>query len=171
MSKFHEWLIAINYKKAKPLVWLVALLAVASFVFFGATEAVHAYNTFAWVTSNLLVAYIALLLCVFVAGYQLLFDPSATTAGRFVFRFALSLIGVIGLVAISLFVDPQMGRRWFEYPGDVLAWRPTVRLLAYGYVAYTITGLAVLLGYRKWRPELLRTAPADQDLVKPRNFS
>lgn len=124
-------------------------------------------NPVMWVVSNLLVAYIAVVLVVFVAGYWVLFDPRATTAGKFVFRFALSLIGVIGLVFISLFIDPRLGREWWVYPGDVLVWRPIARAVVYAYVAYTVTGLVVLLGVRKWAPHLLRTAP-DRDLVKVR---
>lgn len=127
------------------------------------------FNTFAWVFSNVLVAYIAVVLVVFVVTYYVLFDPKATTAGKFVFRFALSLIGVIGLVFISLFIDPRMGREWYVYSGDVLWWRPSVRLVAYGYVAFTISSLVALLAVRKFRPEKLKTA-LDRDLVKPRKL-
>lgn len=130
---------------------------------------IEQWNAIAWVGANLLVAYIAVALVVFVVGYQLLFDPRATTGGKLVFRFALSLIGVIGLVFISLFIDPRMGSQWFMYPGDVIWWRPTLRLAAYVYVAYTITSLSVLLVIRKFWPEKLKTAPADEDtLVKIR---
>ena len=125
------------------------------------------FNTIAWIMSNLLVAYIAAVLVVFVVGYYILFDPSVTTAGKFVFRFALSLIGVIGLIAVSLFIDPSHGRAWTEYPGDVLWWRPISRFVIYFYVAYTVTGLAILLGYRKWKPTRLRTA-LDYELVQTR---
>ena len=130
---------------------------------------IHEFNSIAWIVSNVLVAYIAVVLVIFVIGYYALFDPKATTGGKFVFRFALSLIGVIGLVFISLFVDPRLGSAWYMYPGDVLLWRPLVRLIAYGYVAFTITGLAVLLVVRKWWPHKLRTA-ADLELVKDRNI-
>lgn len=125
-------------------------------------------NTFAWVFTNLIVAYIAVVLVGFVLAYYAWFDPRATTAGKYVFRFILSLIGVIGLVFVSLFVDPAMGRKWFEYPGDILWWRPAVRLVIYGYVAFTVTGLAVVVMLRKWKPSLLRTAK-DHDLVQPRS--
>lgn len=133
-------------------------------------EWIHNFNSIAWVVSNILVAYIAAVLIIFVVGYFSLFDPRATTGGRFIFRFALSLIGVIGLVFISLFIDPRLGAMWYMYPGDVLLWRPSVRLIAYAYVAYTITGLAVLLVVRKWFPHKLRTA-ADRELVKDRRNS
>lgn len=127
------------------------------------------FNSIAWVFTNVLVAYIALVLVIFVAGYWILFDPRATTAGKFVFRFALSLVGIIGLVYIGLFIDPSQGRQWFVYPGDVIWWRPIVRLIAYGYVAYTVTGLAILLGFRKWAPHKLRTI-LDRDVIKVRQL-
>lgn len=125
-------------------------------------------NAFAWVVSNALVAYIAVLLVVFVVTYYILFDPKATTAGKYIFRFFLSLFGVIGLIFISLFIDPRAGREWTVYPGDVLWWRPIVRLISYSYVAFTITSLSFLLAARKWRPSWLRTS-LDHDLVKPRS--
>lgn len=127
----------------------------------------NAINTVAWVTSNLLVAYISMVLVIFVVGYFILFDPKATTAGKFIFRFFLSLFWIVGLVFVGIFVDPKVGREWFVYPGDVLFWRPLARLIGYGYIAYTITGLAILLGVRKWKPSLLRTS-LDRDIVKPR---
>lgn len=128
---------------------------------------INAWNAFAWVTANVLVAYIVVALFVFVIGYWVLFDPKATTGGRYIFRFFLSLIMIIGLVFIGLFLDPTANRHWSEYPGDVSLWRPTVRLLGYSYVAYTITSLSSLLIIRKWWPNKLRTA-LDKELVKTR---
>ena len=125
-------------------------------------------NSFLWITANLLVAYIGFALVVFLVGYYYLFDPRATTAGRFLYRFALSLLGVILLIFIGTFLDPQPGRGVFEYPGDVLWWRPLLRFVAYLGVAYTVTSLAVLLWIRKYRPDLLRTS-LDRELVKPRH--
>lgn len=121
----------------------------------------------AWILSNLIIIYIAVALVIFVVGYYILFDPKATTAGGFVFRFAVSLLGVFALVFISLFVDPVKGREWFVFPGDVYEWRPLLRLLVYSYVAYTVTGLAVVLALRKWQPSKLKTAP-QLDVVTPR---
>jgi hypothetical protein len=124
-------------------------------------------NAWIWIFSNLLVGYIGLVLIIFVSAYYVLFNPRLTTAGRFIFRFALSLVLVFGLIFISLFVDPSHGRSWTQFPGDVLWWRPVVRLFAYGYVAYTVTGLAILLGLRKWKPQMLRTS-LDVELVQTR---
>jgi hypothetical protein len=121
-------------------------------------------NLFFWVGSNILIAYIAIALLLFVIAYPVLFDPGATTAGKLVLRFATSLIGVIGLVAISIFINPREGGAWFEYPGDVFWWRPGVRFAVYAYVAFSITSLVVLLWLRKFRPHLLHTAPDETTL-------
>jgi len=121
-------------------------------------------NAVLWVMSNMLVAYIALALLVFTIAYPILFDPGATTAGKLILRFAGSLIGVIGLVFISVFVDPRIGAQWFQFPGDVLWWRPALRFAAYAYVAYSITSLVVLLWLRKFRPKKLHTAPNESTI-------
>jgi len=126
------------------------------------------FNPYAWVLSNLLIGYIGIALVIFVVGYYLLFQPNATTGGRLIFRFALSLIGVIGLVFISVWIDPTRGRMWYEFPGDVLWWRPIVRLVAYGYVSYTITSLIILLAIRKFSPHRVQRAPDENSLVKIR---
>lgn len=125
------------------------------------------FNQFAWIFSNFLLAYIAIVLIVFTISYVILFDPKATTAGRFIFRFALSLVGIIGLSFIGVFIDPSPGRAVLQFPGDVLWWRPAIRLVGYGYVAFTVTGLCVLLYNRKWHPNRLRTI-LDREIVKTR---
>lgn len=127
----------------------------------------NAFNSLAWIGSNLLVLYVAVILVVFVVFYFILFDPRATTAGRFVYRFIVSLVGVIGLAFISSYVDPQTGRAWFQYPGDVIFWRPIVRFIVYAYVAYSVTALQVLIIIRKWWPHKLRTA-LDREILKTR---
>lgn len=125
-------------------------------------------NTFAYVLSNILIAYIAGAVVVFVILYYIWFDPRATTAGKFIFRFFLSLVGIIGLVFVGVFVDPAGNRSWTSLPPDVEFWRPILRLIVYGYVAFTITSLAVILVLRKWRPNSLKTSQ-DKDLVVPRH--
>lgn len=126
-------------------------------------------NAILWVTSNIMVGYIALALIVFVAAYPIFFDPGATTAGRLILRFGTSLVGVIGLVAISVFVDPREGSMWFEYPADIAPWRPVVRFVAYGYVSYAVTSLVVLLWLRKYRPRSVQTAPNETSIPRIRN--
>jgi hypothetical protein len=128
----------------------------------------HFINNFAWVAGNILVAYTAFAIVVFVIGYYVLFDPRATTAGKFIFRFMLSLVGVIILVFIGTYVDPSPNRDWSFLPPDVKSWRPILRFLIYGYVAFTITSLAVLLAIRKWRPNKVKSAQ-DRDLVELRH--
>lgn len=128
---------------------------------------IDSLDSFFWIGANILVLYIAIGLVVFLTGYALLFDPRATTAGKFVYRFMLSLFGVVILVFISLWLDPSPGRAWYEYPGDVLWWRPAFRFFVYLGVAYTITALAILLVIRRWFPDKLKTS-LDRDLVKPR---
>lgn len=155
-----DWLQSIGLWFADFFNWAGALVDTAA----------PTINQIAWVTANILIAYIAFALIVFVVAYYFLFNPGATTAGKFIFRFVLSLVGVVGLVVIGIFIDPAQGRSWADSPGDVEIWRPLLRLLVYGYVAYTITALAVLLGIRKWRPDLMKTSP-DKDLVQVRNHT
>lgn len=124
-------------------------------------------NQYAWVAGNLLIAYIAACVFFFVVAYYILFDPSATTAGRMIFRFFLSLVGVIGLNFIGAFVDPIADIAWSELPSGVEAWRPILRFVVYSYLAYSITSLAILLALRKWWPKRLRTYD-DYELVKLR---
>jgi len=122
------------------------------------------FNTYAWVFSNVLVGIVAVLVVIFVFVYSILWDPKATTGGKLIFRFMVSLIGVIGLVAISLFLDPVSGREWYSYPGDVLIWRPTLRLIIYGYVAIKVVQLIVFLILRKfWPHKLKKTANTGND--------
>lgn len=132
-------------------------------------DVLHTINSIAWVTANLLILYVWVGLLVFTAGYYILFDPKATTAGKFIFRFFLSLVGVMTLVFIGIFLDPHHGGAWFMYPEDTIWWRPVVRLLAYGYVAYAVTSLAVLIAVRKWWPEKLKTDQT-RDLIKARTY-
>ena len=129
-----------------------------------------ALNTVLWVWSNVLIAYIAMALIAFRVAYVILFDPKATTAGRVIAQFTLSLIGVIGLVVLGIFVDPHANTSWWAYPSDIAPWRPAVRFVAYGYVAYTVTSLVVVLWVRKYRPDKIQTAPNENTLnVKVRH--
>lgn len=127
----------------------------------------YTINAFSWITANILVAYVMSALVVFVIVYYLIWDPKATTGGQLIFRFMVSLVGVVGLVYISLFLDPINGRNWNQYPGDVLWWRPIVRMVAYGYVAYSTTKLISYLIKRKWFPHKLKKI-APEELIKTR---
>lgn len=120
---------------------------------------IHAFNHFAWITVLLLLVYISVFVIVFAVYYPIVFNPKATTVGKNIFRFFMSLVGVIGLLVIGLYVEPITdGRSPYEYVEDVLIWRPFVRLIIYGYVAYSITSLVIVLIIRKYWPYKLRTA-------------
>lgn len=125
-------------------------------------------NNFAWVAGNILVAYIAVAIVVFVLAYYILFDPKATTAGKFLFRFMVSLVGVIVLVFIGTYIDPSPNRDWSFLSLEVAGWRPIVRFAIYSYVAFTITSLAILLAVRKWKPHRLRSSD-DRNLIEVRS--
>lgn len=125
-------------------------------------------NSIAWVAANIMVAYIAIVVVLFVVMYYVFFDPRATTSGKMIFRFMLSLVGVIGLIFVSIFLDPPIDRGPFDLTEDVDWWRPVFRLVIYCYVAYSITTLAVALVLRKWFPNRVKKN-ADLDPVKPRN--
>ena len=128
---------------------------------------VNAINTFAWVGSNVILAYIMLVVVIFVVLYRILFKVNATTGGKLIFRFMLSLVGIVGLIALGTFIDPAAGREWWNYPDDVAIWRPIVRLAIYSYVATTITSLAVFLVIRRFFPHKVKKAE-DYDFVLPR---
>lgn len=126
-------------------------------------------NAFFWVGANVLLAYSAILLVVFLIAYVAVFDPRATTGGKLIFQFMLSLVGVILLSYIGVFVDPSPGRYWMDYPAaDIADWRPVFRFATYGFVAYSVTMLVRLLIYRKWFPHKLKKA-SDLALVQPRH--
>ena len=127
-------------------------------------------NPYLWGTGNIVIAYIGVFLLLFVSSYQWLFDPRATTGGRLIFRFGLSLTFVMALVVIGVYIDPRDGLAWFEYPTDLYWWLPAVRLVIYVYVAYTITSLVVFLYIRKFKPSRIR-AVSDKLLVEPRTHT
>lgn len=125
-------------------------------------------NPIFWVSANLTLIYIGVLLLAFTILYTTLFDPSATTGGKMIFRFSLSLSMMVAVIVVGIFVDPRYDLPWYKYPGDTIWWRPTIQLGAYLYVAYTITSLLRFLWKRKFHPQELNQAP-DKELVKPRH--
>ena len=125
-------------------------------------------NPTIWVIANLALIYIGVLLLAFTILYPTLFDPRATTGGKMIFRFALSLSLVVAIIVVGIFIDPRHDIPWYEYPGDTIWWRPIVRLGACLYVAYTITSLVTFLWKRKFYPQKLKRTP-DKELVKPRH--
>lgn len=131
---------------------------------------VDTLNPAFWAIGNLFLGYTSIVLMLFIVVYFVLFDPRATTGGKLIFQFMLSLGGVIALVFIGIFVDPSTDRSWDDLPAAVEWWRPLVRFVVYGFVAYSITSLAVLLVLRKWLPHKLKKA-SDLHLVHPRHTS
>lgn len=125
-------------------------------------------NTVLWIVSNVLVGYIAMASVLFVVGYLILFDPLTTTAGKIVFRLMISLAGVMVLVVIGVFLDNRPDQDWLTFQGDTLWWRPGVRLIIYGYMAYAATTLLNFLIVIKWFPSRLKT-PRDKELIHLRN--
>lgn len=132
-------------------------------------DTVDAINTVAWVLGSVVLAYTAFALIGFLVAYYTIFDPSATTGGRLIFRFMLSLAGVIVLVFVGIFVDPSPDQAWSRFPVEYVEWwRPLLRLSVYGFVAYSISSLAWLLAVRKWWPHKVKKA-SDINLVKIRH--
>ena len=125
-------------------------------------------NPIFWVIANLGLIYIGVLLLAFTILYPTLFDPSATTGGKMIFRFALSLSMVVAVIVVGIFIDPRHDIPWYEYPGDTIWWRPPILLGAYLYVAYTISSLVRFLWKRKFQPQKIKRIP-DKELVKPRH--
>lgn len=116
-------------------------------------EILNAANPVIWTITNFLIAYVVVMLIAFVGMYAFFFNPKSTMAGKFIFRLAFSLIGVIGIAFTSVFIDPHGGTEWFKFPGDVAEWRPLFRMFGYGYTAYAVTGLVWLLAVRRWKTE------------------
>lgn len=125
-------------------------------------------NSIAWIGSNVLVVYDAIVLVVFVICYYIFFDPGATTAGKMIFQFMLSLVGIVGLVALGIYIDPSEARVWYEYPDDIAPWRPIIRFAIWLYIAYTITSLSASLFLRKWQPHRVSKS-SDVVILRLRN--
>lgn len=125
-------------------------------------------NTVFWVTGNLIAASIFVSGLAFAIIYPILFNPSLTTAGKYIWRAIFSVGGFGFLAVVGTFVDGRV--EWFELPPDVDWWRPAIRLVIYGIIAYTFWSLVALLFVRRFHPERLRTAPEDTLNVKPRHI-
>lgn len=153
----------------KAVTFLGIVLGVAILLSLLPRDVFNAINTFAWVLGNVMLAYAAFAQIAFIIAYYTIFDPSATTGGRLIFRFMLSFTGVIVLVPIGIFIDPAVGRVWLQFPVDTVEWwHPLLRLAIYGFVAYSISSLAWLLAVRKWFPHKVKKA-SDINLIKVRH--
>ena len=131
-------------------------------------DVLNVLNPIFWTIGNLALAYTSIALIVYLIVYFVIFDPWATTGGKLIFQFMVSLASVMALVFIGVYVDPLTDRSWFDLSPDVEWWRPALRLFIYGFVAYSITSLAWLLVMRKWFPHKLKKA-SDIILVETRH--
>lgn len=122
-------------------------------------------NPFFWVAANILVAIIFVVLIIFVVMYRKVYNPFLTTVGKYIFLFMLSLIAVIGLIVIGIFINPREGYLWWNYPGDIFAWRPIVRFLGFGFTAYAVSSLTVVLWLRRYRPWKIKIAPSTDEIL------
>lgn len=155
------------FKKVGIFLATVALILVSFWLL--PNEVVNVINAVTWVLGNVMLAYAAFAQIAFIIAYYTIFDPSATTGGRLIFRFMLSFTGVIVLVPIGIFIDPAVGRVWLQFPVDTVEWwHPLLRLAIYGFVAYSISSLAWLLAVRKWFPHKVKKA-SDINLIKVRH--
>lgn len=121
-------------------------------------------NPTLWVLANLTLIYIGVLLLAFTILYPTLFDPGATTGGKMIFRFSLSLSMMVAVIVVFSFMEPP----WYTYPDDIIWGRPPILLSVYLYVAYTISSLVRFLWKRKFQPQKIKRIP-DKELVKPRH--
>lgn len=96
-------------------------------------------NPALWVVSNLMIVYAGVALIVWVILYGLLFKWNSTPAGADVFWFTLSLAGLVLLVFVGVFLNPQ--QPWYSPPTELLVWRPFLRYLVYLGIAITVTRL------------------------------
>ena len=125
-------------------------------------------NAIFWVSSNVFVGYITIAVYVFLIAYYVMFNPRATTAGRLLFRLLSALGGVMTLVFIGVFIDNRPDEDWLSFPGDTLWWRPILRIILYGFMAYAVTALIAFMVTVKWFPHRLKT-PRDKELIQLRN--
>ena len=113
-----------------------------------------------WIVDNILAFVASISIVVFAIGYFFFFDPKATTAGRLIFRFMLSLAGVICLSLLAGIFKATPESLWYLLSA----------LFVYGYLAYTIISLAVFLVIRKWWPHKVKKR-ADFNMLQPRHTS
>ena len=114
-------------------------------------------NQWLWAASNLTILYIFVAGILFLAAYTILFNPSLTTAGKFIWRTVLSLIVLTFLDFLRVYVDPA--RPWYEMRDDMAEWRPAATFAINVFVAYNFTMLAAFVIRRRFKPARVKTAP------------
>lgn len=113
-------------------------------------------NPFLWGLSNLIVLYVCIVMFFYVLGHFIFFKWEKNQGGRLVMGFTSSLLGVVALISISLFTGAH---GLFDYPPDVLVWRPALRTIVYTLVALTTTKLALTLIDRWKKRQRFQGAP------------
>lgn len=131
-------------------------------------DALTAFNTFCWVTANVEVFVVFTASLLFSILYPILFNPSLTTGGKLIWRAILSVAAFGLLVCIGIFIDGRV--EWWQYPGDVIWWRPFIRLAVYSFIGESFVSLVVLLILRRVRPEAIKVAPEDSLNLRPRDL-
>lgn len=134
-------------------------------IFHSIGQILEVLNPYFWTAANILVALILVVQIIFVVMYRKVFNPFLTTVGKYIFLFMLSLIIVIGLVFIGIFINPREGYIWWHYPGDIFVWRPIVRFLGFGFTAFAVSALTVVLWLRRYHPERLKIAPETDEII------
>ena len=114
-------------------------------------------NDVLWFVVNVLAFVASVTIVVATIAYYAFFDPRATTAGKMIFRFMVSLSGVIVIGAVAKLTGVTEETTWWL----ILA------LLVYAYLAFTVISLAVFLAIRKWKPQKFKKK-SDVNVVKPR---
>lgn len=125
------------------------------------------FITISMLISTGLLWYITAALFIFVVGYYTFFDPRATTAGKQLFRFMVSLTGIFFLTVFGAIVRPLFRDEDGAYTGFAYFWSALAVLICV-YVAFTITTLSVSLVMRKWFPGKVKKV-SDLELLKPRH--
>ena len=122
---------------------------------------VHVLNEILWNIGNLTILVIFIAATAFAVIYPILFDVKATTGGFFIWQAIASVAAIGFLIVIGLYVDTD----------DTAWWRPALRLIVYGLVAWTFIRLVYLLIVRRFRPEKLKTRPDENTLsIRPRDL-
>lgn len=123
-------------------------------------------NTVFWVAANYagLVVFIASGL--FTILYIIFWNPRVTTAGWLIWS-AFLAITLFGLnQVLGVWVDGRTSV--YELPTDVAWWRPVVRLIAMGVVAYTFARLVTFVVVRRFWPDRVKIAPPEEHTLEPR---
>jgi hypothetical protein len=122
------------------------------------------FNSFLWVSSNILLAVIFISSITFSIAYPLLFKIE-TTGGWRVWRAIMSVSGFAVISVIGIFVNPQT-TPWYAIPPNTLWWRPIVRVLIFGLIAHSFASLVSYLIKRRFFPITLTVRPETVELLE-----